>query len=107
MVRQALTEDLVVRLPEGRGIAPHLAKPHGAIGVDLDILAFSADATGARLEASWTIDSVDAKPRLAPRMLLLKGDTPSAGAAATARALRELLAQLADRISEELAAETP
>jgi hypothetical protein len=40
-------------------------------------------------------------------MLLLKGATPSAGAAATVQALSELLAQLADRISQQLAAGTP
>jgi uncharacterized lipoprotein YmbA len=106
MVRQALTEDLMVRLPEGRVISPHLPKPQGAIGIDLDIIAFSADAKGTRLEASWMINPRDSKPRLAPRMLVLKDDTSSPGAVATARALSELLAKLADRISEELAAGT-
>jgi uncharacterized lipoprotein YmbA len=107
LVRQALTQDLMVRMPEGRVISPHLPKPQGAIGIDLDIIAFSADAKGARFEASWMIISADSRPPLAPRMLLLKGATPSAGAAATVQALSELLAQLADRISQQLAAGTP
>ncbi len=107
MVRQVLTADLVVRLPEGRVIFPNLAKSTGALGVDLDILAVSADAKGTYLEASWMINSDDSKLRLARRTVLLKGYTPSSNAAATTRALSQLLGQLADRISEELAAGTP
>jgi uncharacterized lipoprotein YmbA len=106
LVRQALTADLSVRLPEGRVIFPHLAKPQGAIGINLDILAFSADAKGSRLEASWIMTSDDSKPASAPRTVLLEDHTPTEGAAATARALSALLAQLADRIADELVAGT-
>jgi uncharacterized lipoprotein YmbA len=106
LVRQALTADLMARLPEGRVIFPHLVKSQGAIGINLDILAFSADAKGRRLEASWIMTSDDSKPASAPRTVLLEDDTPTAGAAATARALSVLLAQLADRISDELVART-
>jgi uncharacterized lipoprotein YmbA len=100
-MRQALTADLMVRLPEGRVIFRHLAKPDGAIGVNLDILAFSADANGTHLEASWIMTLDDSKP-WSPRTVLLEDGTPTAGAAATVRALSAFLARLADRISEEL-----
>jgi uncharacterized lipoprotein YmbA len=106
LVRQALTADLKVRLPEGRVIFPHIAKSAGAIGVNLDILAFSADARGTRLEASWVMTSDDVTPGAAPCTVSLEDATPTAGAAATARALSALLARLADRISKNLVAGT-
>jgi uncharacterized protein len=104
LMRQALTADLMARLPKGRMIAPHLTKSQGALGVNVDILEFSADAKGARLEASWIMTSDDSKPTSAHRAVLLEDDTPSAGAAATARALSTMLARLADRISGDLVA---
>jgi uncharacterized lipoprotein YmbA len=61
LARQTLTADLVLRLPAGRVIFPHLDKTQGAIGISVDILAFSAGAKGARLEASWTVTSGDPK----------------------------------------------
>ena len=104
LTRQALTADLMARLPDGKVIFPHLVKPRGGIGVNVDILAFSADAKGARLEASWVTTSDDSRTRAAVRAVLFDEDTPSSSAAATARALSALLAQLADRIADELVA---
>ncbi len=102
LTRQTLTEDLAMRLPKGRVIFPHLPMPQGAIGLTVDILAFSADQKGARLEASWSFTSEDLKPESAHEAVSLRNDTPTAGAAATARALSALIAQLADRISADL-----
>jgi uncharacterized lipoprotein YmbA len=106
LVRQALTADLALRLPEGRVIFPQLAKSTGAIGVNVDILAFSADSKGTHLEASWIVTSDDSKRASAPRTVSLEDDSPTAGAAATARALSAALARLADRISEDLVTHT-
>jgi uncharacterized lipoprotein YmbA len=104
LVRQALTADLAMRLPEGRVIFPHLAKSRGAIGLNVDILAFSADAQGARLEASWIMTSDDSNPGSGGRTASLEDVTPTAGAAATARAWSTMLARLADRIAGDLTA---
>jgi hypothetical protein len=102
LVRQTLTDDLIARLPKGRVIFPHLEKTPDAIGIDVDILAFSADTRGARLEASWTVTSGKSNPHPAERSVSLLNEAPTTGAPATARALSAMLAQLADRISDDL-----
>jgi uncharacterized protein len=102
VARQALSADMVSRLPQGRVIFPHLAKPEDALGLSVDVLDFKADQRGASLEASWVITSTDPKSRSARGTAVLRTDMPSAGAAATAQALSALLAQLADRIVADL-----
>jgi uncharacterized lipoprotein YmbA len=102
LARQALTADLMARLPQGKVIFPQLTKSAGAIGVNVDILAFSTDAKGARLDASWIMTLDDSKPGSPASAELLENDTPGADAAATARALSALLARLADQIAQDL-----
>jgi uncharacterized lipoprotein YmbA len=104
LVRQTLTVDLMVRLPEGRVISPHLAESQGAISVSVDILAFSANERGSRLEVNWIVTSDDSNPGTAGHTVLFQDDTPTAGAIATARTLSKMLGQLADRITEDLVA---
>jgi uncharacterized lipoprotein YmbA len=102
--RQALSADLLVRLPQGRLVFPSLAKPAGALGVSVDILAFHTDGEGAELQASWQVTGSAAEPAPQLRAVSLHLDTPAAGTApaATARAWSGLLAQLADRIVASL-----
>jgi uncharacterized protein len=102
LARQALTADLVARLPQGRVIFPHLAKPAGAIGVSVDLLAFSTDREGAKLQVSWVGTSDGSRPRSCGGTMVLQTPLPTLGSAATASALSTLLAQLADRIVAEL-----
>ena len=106
--RIAITTDLTpgeLRINE----LDHWAAPPGqlvrqALTADLDILAFSADAQGARLEASWIMTSDDSNPGSGGRTASLEDVTPTAGAAATARAWSTMLARLADRIAGDLTA---
>jgi uncharacterized lipoprotein YmbA len=100
--RQALSADMVSRLPQGRVIFPHLAKSEDALGISVDVLDFKADQRGAYLEASWVITSTDPKSGAGRGTVALRTDLPSAGAASTAQALSALLAQLADRIVADL-----
>jgi len=102
LARQALTEDLIARLPQGRVIFPDLAKSTGTISVSVDLLAFSAGREGAKLQASWVGTSDGSQPRSYGGTMLLETTFRGAGSAATASALSTLLAELADRIVAEL-----
>lgn len=102
LVRQTLTLDLMSRLPEGRVIPAHLANSQGTLGVNIDILAFSADARGARLRATWNTTPDDSRQGSAVFSVLLQDDMPVSGASGTAQALSAMLARLADRISADI-----
>jgi uncharacterized lipoprotein YmbA len=113
LARQALTADLIERLPAGRVLFPHLAKPAGALGISVDLLAFHSDGAAASAQASWIIESAAPSERQRGTAMLTTAGTASTGgsgspgdtgqgAAATADALSVLLAQLADRIVESL-----
>jgi uncharacterized lipoprotein YmbA len=107
VAKQALSADMVARLPPGRVIFPHLAKPEGALGINVDILDFKVDTKGAYLEASWVITAKnpDTTPREGTGRFRSGGS--GADARATANALSALLAQLADRIIADLSHEPP
>jgi uncharacterized lipoprotein YmbA len=105
--RQALTADLIARLPPGRVIFPHLAKPAGALGVDVDLLQFELDAQGARLQAAWAVTADGTHADRGGGSAVLRTGRSGAGGAATAQALSTLLAQLADRIVAGLSAAVP
>ena len=107
LARQALTEDLIARLPPGRVIFPDLAKSTGTISVSVDLLAFSAGREGAKLQASWVGTSDGYQPRSYGGTMLLETTLRGAGSAATASALSTLLAELADRIVAELLLSAP
>ncbi len=100
--RQTLSADLIARLPPGRVIFPHLAKPDGALGLVVDILDFKVDRSGASLEASWLLTSSNSDSGDRRGVVELRIDQPAADAAATARALSTLLGQLADRVVANL-----
>jgi hypothetical protein len=99
---QALSADMIERLPPDRIIFPHLAKPEGALGVRVDILDFRTNSTGAYLEASWIITSTGPNAISRRGTARFKGPGAGATAADTAQALSALLAQLADRIVADL-----
>jgi uncharacterized lipoprotein YmbA len=110
LMQDALTADLILRLPPDRVIFPALPKPVGAVGLRVDVLDFRADASGARLEASWLVTAPAApQPDVGPaagtvpaasvaRSIVLEGRDNAEGPAATAHALAQLLARLADVI---------
>jgi uncharacterized lipoprotein YmbA len=102
MARQTLSQDLILRLPAGKVIFPHLFKPSGALGISVDILSFRTDRGNAQLTASWAI--LPQAPGAAPRGGSATLSTPNSngGALGTVQALSTLLGQLADRIAADL-----
>jgi uncharacterized lipoprotein YmbA len=107
VIRQALTSDLIARLPQGQVIFPNLAKPVGTIGVSVDLLEFSAARDSARVNVSWVGTSFGSQPRSFGGTAVLQTALPDAGSAAIATALSTLLSQLADRIVAELLLTAP
>lgn len=101
LARQTLTEDLAVRLPPGTLIYPHLNKPAGALGIQVDILEFGVNERGARLMASYSVASSSGVAMRADAQLL---DTAQTGTtpAATAQALSALLDKLAQHVAQKL-----
>ncbi len=104
LARQALSGDLLARLPAGKTVFPHLMKPAGAFGVSIDVLDFEADRQGARLQASWEFTGNGAAPSANGRTVTLRQNLPATNAAAVAQSLSALLGQLADHIVAQLAA---
>jgi uncharacterized lipoprotein YmbA len=102
LIRQALTADLIARLPPGALIFPQLRKPAGAIGVTVDLLAFSVDRRGATLEVSWVGAAAGTEAPACGGTMVLQTTPAGEGPAAIADALSTLLAQLADRMAAEL-----
>jgi uncharacterized lipoprotein YmbA len=105
VAKQALSADMVARLPSGRVIFPHLAKPDGALGISVDILDFGGSTNGAHLEASWIITPTNPDAVTRRGTGRFRGEPSGADATATVRALSTLLAQLADQIVAELSLE--
>jgi uncharacterized lipoprotein YmbA len=101
IARQALSEDLDLRLPPGDVIYPRLPKPKVALGVNVDILEFDIVASEASMHASWTIvpsgDAEGAKRSAAQ----LRSSMSSGDPAAVAHAWSDLLGKLADRIAAD------
>jgi len=106
IARQALSADLVARLPPGKLIYPQLPKPDGALGLMVDVLEFHTDGQSAELEVSWVANPAgQGQGKTATGSAgsaTLHSSGPAATAAETAQALSNLLAQLADRIAAGL-----
>ena len=103
IARQALSDDLDQRLPPGSVVYPRLPKPPGALGINVDILEFNADASQASMRASWLIVPA-AGPQSARRSVALLHDSlTSTGPAGMAHAWSTLIGQLADHIAADAA----
>ena len=100
--RQALSADLVARLPAGKTVFPHLLKPDGALGLTVDVLDFRTDSHGASLEVSWVLSAQGRATATGSGTAVLRSEVAAGNPAATARALSALLARLADRIVSTL-----
>ena len=114
VARQALSADLSERLPPGSVIYPHLPKPSGALGINVDILEFSVSATRASIQASWVITATGVTtpgvttpgvttPGTKRSEAVLQASISSTVPAGVVHAWSELLGQLADHIAADLA----
>ena len=96
--RQALSADLMLRLPPGKALFPHLTKPAAALGVSVDVLEFKGDGRQFLLEASWVVSATGGPSGAAIGTATLRTQASGGNGASTAHAVSELLGQLADRI---------
>jgi uncharacterized lipoprotein YmbA len=107
VVQQTLTADLIARLPQGRVIFPYLAKPAGSIGISVDLLVFSANREGAKLQASWAGGSDVPGARTCGGTMVLQTSLSSTGSVGLVGALSALLGQLADHMAADLLLSEP
>ncbi len=96
IARQALSLDLAARLPPDKVVSPNLPKPDDALGVSVDILDFSVDATSGHLSASWDLSRNAVRTQ--QQTVRLQSGPGGRDAAAVAQTWSALLALLADRI---------
>ena len=110
MMRRALAQDLLARLPEGDFISPDAPRPSGARGLVVDVVQLQATADRVVLQANWTLTggaSGDVQlSRTEELTAELRTPAPKQGqdAGAQADAISRLLAELSDRIAAALAA---
>jgi uncharacterized lipoprotein YmbA len=96
--REVLSADLLLRLPPGKALFPHLTKPPGALGVSVDVLEFTGEGGQFILEASWAPTTTGSAPDRGVGTATLRTRASGGNGAATTQALSDLLGQLADRI---------
>jgi uncharacterized lipoprotein YmbA len=106
LIRRALTQDLVERMPAGVVIFPDAPKPSTAQGLVVDILALTNEDGSLVMEASWTL--VAAQPTSSSgtvpqhRLHIVRLSTSVAGPGVTgqAAAVSRLVGQLADKVAK-------
>jgi uncharacterized protein len=107
LARLALSDDLDQRLPSGGLIYPRLPKSSGALGVDVDILAFSIAGSQATMHSSWLLIPAGGMANAKRSAASIHTSLSSTDPAAVAHAWSELLGQLADHIASDAASFTP
>jgi uncharacterized lipoprotein YmbA len=99
MVRRVLTEDLIQRLPQGEVIAPEDTAPAGSQVIALNILRFQREPTGAVvLDGTWSASVAGSDDPGVEHALALKAAGVQNNSAAQARAMSQLVGDLADAI---------
>ena len=99
LIRRALTQDLVARLPAGSVVFPDAPPAPGTRSIIVDVLDLRPDANGYVAQLSWTLAGPDARPR----NYTLRADAPPADVAGETAALGRITAELSDRIAADLA----
>jgi hypothetical protein len=97
LARDALVRDLTVRLPAGAVLPPGATEAHARV-VNVTVLAFTDNASGARLDVAYRF-----LPAGTVRQASLSLPADETGPVASAARLSQLLGQLADRIAADAA----
>jgi uncharacterized protein len=104
MMRRALAQDLLARLPEGAFITPDAPRPAGAQGLVVDVVQLQATPSRVFMQANWSLTGGASGAVLKSRTVELSAPAPGRNAAAQADAISRLLGELSDRIAAALAA---
>jgi phospholipase/lecithinase/hemolysin len=84
-------------------VFPHLPKPAGALGVNVDILEFAIDSSQASMSVGWSITPAAGSSSARRDVTMLHAPLANSDPAAVAHAWSVLLGQLADRIAADAA----
>ena len=104
IMRRALAQDLLARLPQGAFISPDAPRPAGARGLVVDVVQLQATPDRVILQANWTLTG-DASGGVEPSPTVeLSAPAQGRDADAQAAAISRLLGELSDRIVAALAA---
>ncbi len=98
LLRRALTQDLVARLPPGSVIFPDAPAPAGTRAITVDILDLRQSADGFVLQLSWSIGA--STPR--PHALRLQAPVGTGDVPALTQALAQMTSDLATAIAQSL-----
>jgi len=102
MMRRALAQDLLARLPDGGFVLPDAPRPSGVRGLVVDVLQLQADPSGrVTLQASWSLTAPGSREAVLIRNVRLSADA-APGAQGAAAAMSRLLGRLADQIAGAL-----
>jgi uncharacterized lipoprotein YmbA len=104
MMRRALAQDLLARLPEGAFIPPDSPRPAGARGLVVDVVQLQAAPDRVVLQANWTLTGGASGEALLSRTVQLSAPAPGRDAGGQAEAISRLLGELSDRIAADLTA---
>lgn len=105
LLRQALAQDLLARLPAGAFVLPEAPRPADARGLVVNVLALQGEAPGrVRLQASWSLLDPSGKMLLS-RDVQLSVPAQVGRAPAQAAAVSRLTGELADQIAAALLSE--
>lgn len=108
MIRRALAQDLLARLPPGAFVLPGAPAPAGARGIVVTVLDLRANTDGRMtFEGSWTLTAGEAATAVMTQDISLTEPMSSADSPAIADALSRVLGRLADRIAASLARAQP
>ena len=103
MMRRALAEDLLSRLPEGSFVLPDTPAPTDARTLVVTVLNLEADTSKTlRLQAAWSLSSGHPARVVLTRQATLSIEMADSGATAQAASLSRALGQLADRIAASI-----
>jgi len=105
MMRRALAQDLLTRLPAGSFVLPDAPAPDGTRGIVVTVLDLRADPSGRlTLEGSWALTAGQPAKAVLTQDVSLSEPMASGDSNAIADALSRALGHLADRIAVSLAA---
>lgn len=104
MMRRALAQDLLARLPPGAFVLPDAPAPDGTRGIVVTVLDLRASHDGRlTLEGSWTLTAGQPAKAVLMQDVALSEPMSSDDSPAIADALSRVIGQLADRIALSLA----